>query len=134
VEVFAEGRVVLIPSAIGVGRPWMTSLGRLTSARCYGALVTLEPTGVLLLRPGQQLTISDLARAWGQPISTQRIASFRAPAGQHLSVFIDGRRSRQPPWSVSLTAGAEIVLELGPYVPPHTTYRFAPEPGRGHGT
>jgi hypothetical protein len=44
-------------------------------------------------------------RSWGQPLSATRLASFRA---------------------VPLTRHAEIVLEVGPHVPPHSSYAFPP--------
>ena len=128
VEVFAANRVVIVPAGIGLGAPWRTTAGRVTDARCYGALVTLEPTGVVLVAPGASLRLGDLFRVWGQPLSAQRLASFRAPARRSVAVFVDGRRRVGPPGRVLLTAHAEIVLEIGPHVPPHSSYAFAPGP------
>jgi hypothetical protein len=126
VEVFAANRVVIVAGGIGIRRPWTLSAGRVTHARCYGDLVTLEPTGVVLVRPGSHRRISALFRAWGQSLSPSRLASFLASPGTHVAAFIDGRRWRGTPGSVPLKTGAEIVLEVGPYVPPHATYTFAP--------
>jgi hypothetical protein len=127
VEVFARNRVVIVAAGIGVRRPWTLAAGHVTHARCYGDVVTLEPTGVVLVRPGSHDLISALFRAWGQPLSLSRMASFLAPPGTHVAAFIDGRRWRGAPGGVPLTAGAEIVLEVGPYVPPHASYTFAPD-------
>jgi hypothetical protein len=126
VELFAADRVVIIPAGIGVARQRSIFAGRITHARCYGGLVTLEPTGVVLLRPGSRPTLAALFRAWGQPLSRTRLASFRAGAGRRVGLFIDGRRSRLSPRLVKLTPRAEIVLEVGPHVPPHRTYAFPP--------
>ena len=52
VEVFAGNRVVLIPAGIGTRPPRALSAGRISAAGCYGDLVTVEPTGVVLVRPG----------------------------------------------------------------------------------
>jgi hypothetical protein len=122
VELFAANRVALVAAGIGLRGPLTRSGGRITGARCYGDLVTLEPTGVVLTRPGARLTLADLFRAWGRPLSVHRLLSF---AG-HVTVFVDGRRRAGSPGSVPLTRHAEIVLEVGRHVPPHPAYRFPP--------
>jgi hypothetical protein len=123
---FAADRVVIVARGIGVRPPLSFSGGRIVRARCYGDVVTLEPTGVVLVRPGAQLHLSDLFRAWGQPLSRRRLASFTAPAGAQVAVFVNGRRRCGTAQSVPLRAHDEIVLEVGPFVPPHRTYRFPP--------
>jgi hypothetical protein len=126
VEVFAANRVLLLPAGIGT-RPPRTSLeGRITAARCYGALVTLDPTGVVLLRPGARLTLGTLFSSWGEHLSRTRLASFTATAGTEVTVFIDGKPWQGTPTAVPLTRHAEIVLEVGPHVPPHASYTFPP--------
>ena len=126
VEVFAANRVLLLPTGIGAQQPWEKLDGRITSAPCYGALVTLDPTGLVLVRPGAGLTLADLFRSWGEPLSRTRLTSFSAPAGTQVAVFVDGRRLNAAPPSVPLTRHAEIVLEVGPHVPPHSSYAFPP--------
>jgi len=126
VEVFAANRVVLIPAGIGTRPPRSVSAGRISSARCYGDLVTLDPTGVVLVRPASNATVQDLFRAWGEPLSTRRLASFPASAGSQVAVFVDGRRWQGSPSEVPLRRHAEIVLEVGPHVPPHRAYTFPP--------
>jgi hypothetical protein len=126
VEVFAENRVVLLPAAIGTEAPLSYSAGRIAAAGCYGDLVTLEPTGVVLVRRGSRPSLSDLFRSWGQRLSSSRVAAFPAPAGTSVAVFVDGRRWPGAPAGVRLSRHAEIVLEVGPHVPPHTSYTFPP--------
>jgi hypothetical protein len=126
VEVFAANRVVLLPAGIGIRSPRTSPSGRITNARCYGALVTLDPTGLVLVRPGAGLTIAALFRSWGQPLSATQLASFRAAAGTVVQVFVDGRPWHGAPGAVPLTPHAEIVLEVGPHVPPHSAYAFPP--------
>lgn len=126
VEVFGANRVVIVPAGIGTRPPVRLSAGRILSAGCYGSVVTLEPTGVVLARPGSRLSLSDLFRAWGVPLSGQQLASFRAPVRGRVAVFVGGRRWRGEPGRVPLSRHAEIVLEAGPYVPPHAAYTFAP--------
>jgi hypothetical protein len=126
VEVFAANRVLLLPAGIGT-RPPRTSLnGRITAARCYGALVTLDPTGVVLLRPGARLALGTLFSSWGQPLTRTRLASFTATAGTGVTVFVDGKPWPGAPAAVPLIRHAEIVLEVGSHVPPHSTYAFPP--------
>jgi hypothetical protein len=126
VEVFAANRVLLLPAGIGARRPWAKLDGRVTSAPCYGALVTLDPTGLVLVRPGARLTLADLFRSWGEPLSRTRLTSFSAQSGTQVAVFVDGQRLNAAPPSVPLTRHAEIVLEVGPHVPPHSSYAFPP--------
>jgi hypothetical protein len=126
VEVFAENRVVIVPAAIGTAPPRRQSDGRIVAARCYGELVTLEPTGVVLMRPGAPWTLGALFRSWGQPLSPSQVASFVAPPGGRAVVFVHGRVWRGDPQGVPLTRHAEIVIEVGPRVPPHATYTFPP--------
>lgn len=126
VELFAANRVVIVASGIGTLPPRTYSEGRIAAARCYGDLVTLEPTGVVLVRPNLGVLLSDLFRAWGQPLSSTRLASFSARPGDRVRVFVDGRPWPGSPGDVPLAAHREIVLEVGPYVPPHVRYTFPP--------
>jgi hypothetical protein len=128
VEVFAANRVVIVPAGIGTRPPRTLSDAKVTTAACYGALVTLDPTGVVLVRRQRRLTLAQLFRSWGEPLSPARVASFSAPAGTRTAVFVNGRVWRGRPGRVPLVRGAEIVLEVGPHVPPHTAFTFPPEP------
>jgi hypothetical protein len=124
-ELFAANRVVLLAPGIGVRRPWRSVGGRITRAACYGSLVTLDPTGVVFVRPGLRLTVGDVFAAWGRPLGAHRLLSFRSGGG--VRAYVDGRRwTRTPPAEIPLTRHAEIVLELGPYVPPHRSFAFPP--------
>jgi hypothetical protein len=126
VEVFAQNRVLLLAAGIGTLPPRKTFAGHITGARCYGALVTLDPTGLVLVRAGAKLELADLFRSWGQPLSRTRLAWFTAPAGTRVAVFVDGQRWGGAPGDVPLSRHSEIVLEVGPHVPPHASYRFPP--------
>jgi hypothetical protein len=126
VEVFAANRVLLLPAGIGARQPWKELNGAIISARCYGALVTLDPTGLVLVRPGERLTLAALFRSWGEPLSSTRLTSFIAAQGTQVAVFVDGRPWRAAPTTVPLTPHAEIVLEVGPHIPPHSSYAFPP--------
>lgn len=126
VEVFAANRVLLLPAGISARRPFAYSSGRIVHARCYGALVTLDPTGLVLVRRGLRLSVGDLFRAWGQRLSRRYVASFAAPSRGSVAVYVDARRWSGSPASVPLERHAEIVLEVGPHVPPHASYSFPP--------
>jgi hypothetical protein len=126
VELFAANHVVIVPAGIGVRPPLTASAGQITHARCYGDLVTLGPTGVVLARAGERLSVSDLFRTWGQPLSPSRLASFSAPTNTRVRVFVNGRRWHGKPGDVALGRHFEIVLEVGPNVPPHTSFTFPP--------
>lgn len=128
VELFGADRVILIAPGIGTAPPRHSVAGRITRARCFGSLVTLDPTGTVYARQGQRLTIADLFRAWGQPLSPTRIGSF---TGGHVRVYVDGRIRHGSPRQVPLTEHAEIVLEIGPRVPPHHRFAFPPDPVAG---
>jgi hypothetical protein len=81
---------------------------------------------VIYMRPGTHAVLADLFRSWGEPLSWRRLAGFAAPGGTPVTVFVDGRRRAGDPRSVPLSAHAEIVLEVGPHVPPHHSYTFPP--------
>lgn len=126
IELFAANRVLLIPAGIGARPPLTMSEGRISGARCYGALVTRDPTGVVLVRPGSISRLSELFHSWGLPLSARRLGSFHAGSGGQVTVYVGGRRWSGSPGDVPLASHAEIVIELGPHVPPHTTYTFPP--------
>ncbi len=126
VEVFAANRVVLLPAGISAHGSFTYLSGRIVRARCYGALVTLDPTGLVLVRRGVSLSVGDLFRAWGQQLSPRHLASFTSPSGQRVVIYVNGRRWTGPLASVPLKRHDEIVLEAGPHVPPHASYTFPP--------
>ena len=127
VEIFGADRVVLLAAGIGTRPPRRLSDRHLTYARCFGDLVTLDPTGTVYLRPGRWLTLGALFAAWGHALTARRVASF---TGGRVRVYVNGRRRRGSPGAVVIAAGAEIVLEVGPQVPPHVRFGFATAPAR----
>jgi hypothetical protein len=127
-ELFAADRVVLVPAGLGIGPPRHNRGGRVVAGRCAGTLVTLDPTGVVWARRGAPATLGTLFAEWGRPLSAHALLGFRTPADATVRVYVDGRRRPGPARAVALTPRAEIVLEVGPQVPPHARYAFPPRP------
>ncbi|HEY5100630.1 MAG TPA: hypothetical protein VII54_11300 [Gaiellaceae bacterium] len=108
-ELFANGFAIIIPARIGV-----------RSAHCRAHEWTTTPTGVV--RFDRAATIGDLFSVWGMPLGRRRLLSFHGA----VSLFRNGIRVRGDPRSVPLRDGDELVLEAGPFVPPHRSYLFPP--------
>ncbi|HEY8316129.1 MAG TPA: hypothetical protein VIG35_04630 [Gaiellaceae bacterium] len=119
VELFAQGRVIIVPAAIGL-RDARLALGRARSARCRASIWTLDPTGVVHFTGSS--TLGDLFRVWGARLASARLLSFRGA----VRVYRNGVRRRGDARTVALRDGDEIVLEVGPFIPPHRSYRFPP--------
>lgn len=119
-ELFGADRVVLFAPGIGTEPPRERFAGRITGAACFGPLVTIDPTGLVLMRPGHRATVGDVFALWGQPLSARRAAGFRG----RVRAYVNGRRVEGPPQDIPLRRHDQIVLQVGPYVPPHPSYTF----------
>jgi hypothetical protein len=119
-ELFGEDRVVLFARGIGTRPPRDTLGGRITGARCFGPIVTIDPTGLVLLRPGTRATVGDVFALWGQPLGPRRAASFRG----RVRAYVNGERVRGAVARIPLRRHDQIVLQVGPYVLPHAAYTF----------
>jgi hypothetical protein len=124
VELFARGRVVIVPAGIGVAAPRVQAGAYVEPRGCSYATRTLEPTGVIETRRGSQLTLGDAFRIWGQPLSPTRLAGFATTRSSPVRAYVGGKRWRGSLRSIRLRRHAEIVLELGRYVPPHRSFLF----------
>jgi hypothetical protein len=127
IEVFGANRVVLLAAGIGTAGPREFRDGRLTNARCFGDVVTLDPTGTVYFRERAGVTLGTVFRAWGETLTATRVASF---TGGRTLAYVDGREWHGSPASLPLTSGAEIVVEIGPHVPPHRHFTFTPLPSK----
>jgi hypothetical protein len=116
-ELFAGGRVVIVPAAVGV-RGARLVLGRVTGARCRAPAWTTDPTGVVSYEKG--FTLGGVFAVWGRPLGPQRLLGFR----DRVRVYVNGLRRTVDPRRLRLRDGDEIVLEVGALVPPHRSYRF----------
>ena len=107
IELFAQRRVVIVPPGIGVG-----------PRGCTYPVSTSAPTGVVHV--GGKATLRDLFRVWGRRLDRSGLLTFRG----RVSVFVGGRRLLGEPGAVPLTKHAQIVLEIGGHVAPHSSYLF----------
>jgi hypothetical protein len=112
-ELFVRRRVLLVPAGVGVAR----------GGRCSYPLRTREPTGVVEARRGTRATLGDLFRLWGQLLGPHRVAGFHSSTP--VLAFVGGRRWRGDVRAIPLARHAQVVVELGGYVPPHPRYLFA---------
>jgi hypothetical protein len=110
-ELFAGRRVIVVPAGIGI-----------SPRGCRYAIRTSAPGGVFEVAAGAHLTLADLFRVWGQALGPRRLASFVSP--RPLRAYVGGRPVRGPAGAIALTRHAEIVLELGPYLVPHSFFLF----------
>ena len=121
VELFANRRVIPVPAGIGVARPFSTSGAEVRPGGCVYPVHTTAPTGVVRVGIGTA-TVGQLLRVWGQTLGPKRLLSFATQTG--VRAFVNGHEQRGDPRSVRLTPQAQVVLEIGGYVPPHTSYLF----------
>jgi hypothetical protein len=111
VELFANKLALLLPKGIGVGR------------NCSYAVRTTQPTGLVEFLPAPKPTLGDLFDVRGQPFSARGFAGFRGS----VSAWVGGKRWHGDVRAIPLRRHAEIVVEVGGYIPPHTFFLFPPE-------
>ncbi len=122
IELFAQNHEVQVPGGIGVALPQRRQGVFVRGGRCLYGLRTLDPTGVVVISAGAHPapSLGELFRLWGQPLSRTRLAGFRGP----VHAFVGGRRWRGDPTGIPLARHAQIVVEVGPAIPPHRAYLF----------
>jgi len=79
---------------------------------------------VIEVARSRRLTLGDFFAVWQKPLSDRRLLNFRTSPADRVRAYVAGRRYRGAPASIRLRRHAEIVLEIGTYIPPHTFYRF----------
>ncbi len=121
-ELYAQRLVVPVPAGIGVAPPQRRRGVYVLGGACSYPIRTFEPTGLVVLDRGPSLVLADLLAVWDEPISSTTLAGFSG----RVVAFVNGRRWRAAPERIPLRRHAEIVLEIGGYVPPHPAYRFPP--------
>jgi hypothetical protein len=123
-ELFAAGRVVLIPPGVGIAPPRKHKGAYVSGGRCSYPLRTREPTGVIEVdRAGPPKTLGQFFAVWGQPLTKTAMAGFRG----RVRAYVNGRPWQRDPRAIPLARHAQIVLEVGGHVRPHAAYRFPPK-------
>jgi len=125
-ELFARGHVVAIPAGVGVAPPERRRGAYVVAGHCSYPLRTLEPTGVIEVRARALFKLGDFFAIWRQPLSRHQLAGFRVSPRTPVRAYVGGRRWRRDIRLIPLARHAQIVLEAGPYVPPHPSYGFPP--------
>jgi hypothetical protein len=123
-ELFARGRVVIVPSGIGVASPHVRSGAYVRPLGCTYPLRTLEPTGVIEVRRGATLRLSHLFAVWGRPLTPTRFVGFRTTRAAPVRAYVAGHRWRGRIGAIPLRRHSQIVLQLGRYIRPHRTFLF----------
>jgi hypothetical protein len=124
IELFAHNRVVIVPAGIGLMPPLRIRGAFVRGWRCAYPLRTMDPTGLVLLDRGGRYTLGDLFDLWGQPLSRTLMASFRVSAHENVSVFINGRLWMGDPRKAPVVRHAQVTIEVGAPVRPHSSYVF----------
>ena len=107
IELFAQKLVVVVPQGIGVAK-----------GGCVYPARTLLPTGVVEVSRGAKLTLGDLFAIWGA--SSGRTGCSRSARSSPWWRTSRASATRYLP-QIPLTPNAQIVVEIGGYVPPHRT-------------
>jgi hypothetical protein len=122
VEIFVDGRVVMIPAGIGIAPPHGRDGAYVRGGRCHYPIRTRAPTGLLEIEHGTRPTLGDLFALWGKPLSSRRVLSFEGP----VRAYAGSRRVAGDPRAIRLGPHAVVTLETGRYVRPHASYAFPP--------
>src|SRR4051794_17695633 len=86
-EVFANHFDVIVPAGIGVAPPLSRKGAYVTGGRCSYPARTLEPTGLIEVAKGSELTLGQFFGLWAQPLGPRKLLGFRGP----VTAFVDGR-------------------------------------------
>jgi hypothetical protein len=123
-ELFARGRVVVVPAGIAVAPPWRSVRPHVLEGACSYAARTRTSIGVIEVASGSRITLGEFFDLWGQPLAPRRLVGFRTMPRQPVRAYVDGVKWRGALRSIRLRRHSAIALELGRYVPPHPSFRF----------
>jgi hypothetical protein len=118
VELFVDGRVVLLPPGIGITQPERDG-AVVVDGRCAYPVRTLDPTGVLFL-DRTDLTLQTVFELWGRRLAPDRLLERDG----RVEAFVGGRRFTGDVRNIPLRDRAQIVVEVGRHVRPHARYTF----------
>ena len=120
VELFAQRKALLLPAGIGMAPPIRLEGADVAGARCSYPARTTGPTGIVESLPSARITLGDVFALWGQPLSARRLAGF---AGR-VQAWVGGCRYHGNVRRIRLRDHAQVVVEIGGYVPPHAAFAF----------
>ena len=124
-EIWLDGKRVVVPAGIGVGKPWGTDqTGFITTGSCFAWIHTHDTTGVVhvFTQVAKSDTLGQVFSVWGRPLGDRSALGYSGA----LAVLVNGRPVAGDPRSVPLKNFDNIVLELGtpPDPPPGALYDF----------
>lgn len=111
---------VPIPANIGV------------QSSCLYWIHTQDESGILAvgLPKGQEktpITLGQFFQVWGQPLSSQKVATLDVGSGQQVRVWVNGTRYHGDPNSIVLSSHKDITIEIGPpFQDPPPAYSWQP--------
>lgn len=114
-----RGTPVSIPASIGIP----------AAKRCIYWVHTHTPDGIIHIEAplDRAFTLGDFFTIWGQPLTKTQVANAKAPKGQSLKVWVDGKEYKGDPRKISLVAHADIVIQAGaPYNKPAAFTAWGP--------
>jgi hypothetical protein len=114
--------VIPVPAGIGISPPLRRRGAYVRGGACAYPLRTYEPTGLVVMDRFPGLRLGALFAVWDQPLSKRALGRFHQP----VRAYLDGRLWPGAPGQIPLARHAEIVLEVGAFVPPHPRYLFPP--------
>ena len=117
-----RGRAVLLPAGIGIAPPAAISGGQVLGGRCRYPLSTADPTGVIASTGPAAARWGSCSGSGDSRSADHRLLGFRSHAP--LRAFVDGRAWHPGVRRIPLRDHAEIVIELGRLIPPHSFYLF----------
>jgi hypothetical protein len=123
-ELFAHGRVVVVPAGIAVAPPWRAVRPHVIEGACSYPARTRTPIGVIEVASGSRISLGDFFDLWGQPLGPHRLAGFRTTARQHVRAYVGGMEWHGSLRGIPLRRHTAIALEVGRHVPPHPSFRF----------
>lgn len=101
-----------------------------STGNCFYWLHTHDDSGVIHVEAPRSdasrvFTLGDFFQVWGQPISSNQIATLKVDPSNQLKMWVNGKPYTGNPAAIPLTAHGQIVMEIGaPFQQPPPSYTF----------
>jgi len=101
-----HGKTTPIPASIGIP----------AGKRCIYWVHTHTPDGIIHIEAplDRSFTLGDFFMIWGEPLTRSQVATAKAPKGESLKVWVNGKQYKGDPRKIPLVAHADIVIQAGP--------------------